>query len=343
MNIDPDKLKENYLPNAMPGREPKLQRISDVLEPATEGEPAGSVWEIGPSGVGKTSTAQFLLKEAREWGVDWMYLPCTSYTRWGALQKIADKHPTSIARPNASTNELTEWIAAGEQPFVVILDGIGALEDPELLANLADAEWLSLILIGHKRANALGQVPDHADRLRFAELVEFDPYDATALFDILAARREVALKRGVVDDAQLERIIAEAEGRRGSASKTCARRSTSASSAATQPSSPKTSTTVSNARTSASDSSSWSPWAVSIISSIGRSGSTGRCSRSRFTSTTNSLGVALTDDDAEVPAETGRERPDRADRRGLDRRRRDARGAASGSAGCLVCWSKPLA
>ena len=212
MYVEPDKLKENYLPNAMPGREPELQRISDVLEPATEGEPAGSVWEIGPSGVGKTSTAQFLLKEAREWGVDWMYLPCTSYTRWEALQEIADKHPTSIARPNASTDELAEWIAAGEQPFVVILDEIGALEDPELLADLAAAEWLSLILIGHKRSNALGQVPDHADRLRFAEVVEFDPYDATALFDILDARREVALQRGVVDDSQLERIIAEAGG-----------------------------------------------------------------------------------------------------------------------------------
>ena len=39
----------------------------------------------------------------------------------------------------------------------------------------------------------------------------FEPYDATTLFDILAARREVALQRGVVD-AQLERIIVEADG-----------------------------------------------------------------------------------------------------------------------------------
>ncbi|NHX37181.1 MULTISPECIES: Cdc6/Cdc18 family protein [Halolamina] len=212
MYVEPDKLKENYLPNAMPGREPELQRISDVLEPATEGEPAGSVWEIGPSGVGKTSTAKFLLDEAQQWGVDYEYVPCTSKTRWQALRDIADAHPAPIAQPSASTGELADWIASREQPFVVILDEIAGLDEPELLADLARAEWLSLILIGHKRSNALGQVPDHADRLRFAEIVEFDPYDTTALFDILDARRTVALQRGVIDDSQLERIVAEAGG-----------------------------------------------------------------------------------------------------------------------------------
>jgi Cdc6-like AAA superfamily ATPase len=42
--------------------------------------------------------------------------------------------------------------------------------------------------------------------------VEFEPYDHDALFTILDVRREVALQRGVVDDAQLERIVAEAGG-----------------------------------------------------------------------------------------------------------------------------------
>ncbi len=54
MYVAPEKLEENHLPQAMPGRESQLQRISDVLEPATTGEPAESCWEIGPSGVGKT-------------------------------------------------------------------------------------------------------------------------------------------------------------------------------------------------------------------------------------------------------------------------------------------------
>lgn len=212
MYVAPEKLEENHLPQSMPGREAQLQRISDVLEPATKGDRADSCWEIGPSGVGKTSTAKFLLDEAQGWGVGHEYVSCTSNTRWEALEQIADAHPSAFAEPNASTATLRERIAATEQPFVVILDEIGGLEEPALLADLANAEWLSLILIGHRKSRALRQVPDRADRLRYAEVVEFDPYSHRALMDILDARREVALQRNVVDDNQLDRIAAEAQG-----------------------------------------------------------------------------------------------------------------------------------
>ncbi len=212
MYLAADKLEENYLPNAMPGREPQLERISDVLEPATKGKPAESCWEIGPSGVGKTSTAQFLLDEAQDWGVDWTYVSCTSNTRWEVLKQIADDHPAVIAEDNRSTDELAALIAQPDEPFVVILDEIGGLDDPALLADLASAQWLSLILIGHRRGNALSQVPDRVDRLRYADVVEFEPYSHDALFTILDARREVALQHGVVDDSQLDRIVVEAGG-----------------------------------------------------------------------------------------------------------------------------------
>jgi len=175
MYIASDRLEEDYLPNAMPGRERQLQRISDVLKPATQGEPADSCWEIGPSGVGKTSTAQYLLDEAELLGVASTYVSCVSNTRWEALQKIADAHPSVIAKPNASTERLRELIAAPDEPMVVILDEIGGIEETALLADLASIEWLSLICIGHRRSNALGQVPDRVDHLRYAELVEFDP------------------------------------------------------------------------------------------------------------------------------------------------------------------------
>lgn len=213
MYVASDKLEEDYLPNAMPGRERQLRRLSSVLEPATSGEPAASCWEIGPSGVGKTSTAKYLLRELREdWGVDSIYVSCVANTRWEALLKIAGAHPTVAPRNNLSKTELADRIAAPDQPFVVILDEIGGLEETELLTDLDSIEWLSLICIGHRRGNALGRVPDAADSLRYADVVEFDPYDYDALFAILDARREVALQRGVVDDDQLGRIIGEAGG-----------------------------------------------------------------------------------------------------------------------------------
>ncbi len=212
MYVASDKLEEDYLPNAMPGRERQLRCLSDVLEPATEGEPAESCWEIGPSGVGKTSTAKYLLQEAEQWGVDSVYVSCVSNTRWEALQEIAGAHPSVIAKHNTSTERLQELLAQPDQPFVVILDEIGGLEEPDLLTDLASIEWLSLICIGHKRGTALARVPDAVDHLRYAEVVEFDPYSHDALLEILDARREVALQHRVVDDDQLERIVGEAGG-----------------------------------------------------------------------------------------------------------------------------------
>ncbi|GAB7095298.1 DNA replication protein Orc1 [Halolamina litorea] len=213
MYVAADKLEEHHLPRAMPGRERQLQRISNVLEPATEGKPAESCWEIGPSGVGKTSTAKYLLRELRwNWSIESEYVSCVSNTRWEALKKIADEHPSVLATQNTSTERLRELIAAPDEPFVVILDEIGGLEETALLSDLAGIEWLSLILIGHRRSNALGQIPDAVDYLRYSEIIEFDPYSHDALFTILAARREVALQHGVVDDRQLERIVAEAGG-----------------------------------------------------------------------------------------------------------------------------------
>jgi len=217
MYVASDKLEEEYLPAAMPGRERQLQGISSVLNPAIRGEPAESCWVIGPSGVGKTSSAKFLLAEAEEWCVEYEYVSCVSNTRWEALKKIADAHPSVIAPDNESTDRLRNHIASPDEPFVVILDEIGGLEETELLVDLGEIKWLSLILIGHRRSNALERVPDRVDHLRYADVVKFEPYDDDALFTILDARREVALQHGVVSDSQLERIIVEAGGsaRRG--------------------------------------------------------------------------------------------------------------------------------
>ncbi len=208
-----DKLEEDYLPNEMPGRERQLRMLSSVLKTATDGKPAGSCWEIGPSGVGKTSTARYLLRDLRlNWGIDSTYIKCVGSTRWQLLLQIANAHPSVAATNNLSTEQLRERIAGPDEPFIVILDEIGGLEQPELLADLATIEWLSLLCIGHRRGNALGQVPDEVDFLRYVDVVEFDPYSHDALFTILEARREVALQHGVIDDDQLDRIVAEAGG-----------------------------------------------------------------------------------------------------------------------------------
>lgn len=213
MYIASDVFRESYLPREIPGRNRQLRALSSVLEPAIDGRPAGSCWEIGPSGVGKTSTAKYLLRKLRvEWDVDSAYVQCLGKTHWQLLSKVTDQHPSIVAPNNLGVDELRERLESPEQPFIVILDEIGGLEAPEFVTDLAGMEWLSLICIGHDRSQIHEQVPDSADRLRYTDVVDFDPYSDSALFEILDARREEGLDAGVVDDEQLGRIVDQAGG-----------------------------------------------------------------------------------------------------------------------------------
>lgn len=90
-----------------------------------------------------------------QWGVNSVYVSCVSNTRWEALGTIASTHPSVLPQPNTSTERLQELLSEPDQPFVVILDKIGGLEDTDLLIDLASIEWISLICIGHDRRHIL--------------------------------------------------------------------------------------------------------------------------------------------------------------------------------------------
>lgn len=209
-----DVFDETHLPQQMPGRAPELRKISDALRPVTRGEPAESCWEIGPSGAGKTSSARFLLKELEQsWGVTTAKVECVGSTRWELVSEIAAEHPRVLQHRGRGTEELLNALRKNtEEPMIVILDEFDGLEHRDLLVDLVDIDLLSLICIAHDREEAFDQVPDAADCLRFARVVEFDPYDADALVKILEARREEGLRRDAVDDEQLERIAEEVGG-----------------------------------------------------------------------------------------------------------------------------------
>ncbi len=213
MYVASDVLEESYIPNEMPGRERQLRLLSDVLEPATNNDPAGSCWVIGPSGVGKTSTAKFLLRELRtDWDVDSTHVKCVGSTRWEILFDIASAHPSVPCRNGLGVDDLRDRLAMPDEPFVIVLDELGGLEDTAVLEDLGNLEWLSLICIAHDRTHAIGQVPDDADFLRYVDVIEFEPYSSGALFEILDARRATALKSGTIGDDQLNRIINRAGG-----------------------------------------------------------------------------------------------------------------------------------
>jgi len=214
MFIKRDVFVESYLPRDLPGRERELDALADILQPTVDGEPADSCWEFGPSGVGKTSTARYLLEDLRvNHLVNSTRVECVGNSRWELLGEICAAHPRVPHHGGMGTAKMLANLEANtEDPYVVILDELDGLEDEQLLTDLASLELVSLICIGHEPEEAFSMVPDEVDRLRYGPTVEFEPYGVDALLDILEARVETGLEHGVVDAAQLERIADMAGG-----------------------------------------------------------------------------------------------------------------------------------
>ncbi|MBP1985955.1 Cdc6/Cdc18 family protein [Halolamina salifodinae] len=205
---------EHFLPRDLPGRGTQLNELSDVLEPAAEGEPAESCWMIGSSGAGKTSTARYLLEELSvDYGIGFALVECVGASRWELLRDIAAEHP-SVPQHNGmgTTQLLTELDDVESEPFVVVLDEFDGLEVPEVLVDLTNIEGISLICIGHDKAEAIASIPNAVKGLRHAPEIWFEPYSVPSMMEILRARVDTGLQPGVIDDDQLERIADEVAG-----------------------------------------------------------------------------------------------------------------------------------
>jgi Cdc6-like AAA superfamily ATPase len=205
--------RESWPPTRLPGRSRELERLSDILKPAAEGEPPEHCWEIGPSGAGKSTTAEYLLDRLEAYGVAHAHVECVGQSRWKLLQSITEQHPGVVPHGSMATEEMVDLLQESvDDPFVVILDEFDALEAPELLCDLYQADAIAMLCIGHDRSDTQRLVPDAAEGLRHAPIVEFEPYSTTAMLEILGARVEKGLQPDTVTDDQLERIAGRVGG-----------------------------------------------------------------------------------------------------------------------------------
>lgn len=199
--------RESWPPTRLPGRSRELERLSEILKPAARGEPPEHCWEIGPSGAGKTTTAQYLLKRLEGYEVAHAHVECVGQSHWELLQSITQGHPRLAPHGSMSTEQLLDLLTdTVDDPFVIILDEFDALEAPALLADLYGINTITMLCIGHHHSDAARLVPDAADGLKHAPIVEFEPYATSAMLDILQARVDKGLQPDTITDAQLERI-----------------------------------------------------------------------------------------------------------------------------------------
>ncbi len=218
MITDARVLQPEFIPREVQHRDAEVNYLSSVLEPITDGERADPALLHGPSGVGKTCIAQYLIEQLREAVVDlnYQYVNCwRDYTRhrapYRALEAI--EGTLDIHRQPTPADELSERLRSYDgTPHVVMLDEVDQLQDTSVLYDLYSTHDCTMILIANRQAAVFDDLDDRlSSRLHSARRVRFDRYSRDELVAILEARVKWGLT-SAVDRTYLEHIADAAAG-----------------------------------------------------------------------------------------------------------------------------------
>ncbi|MDJ1433970.1 AAA family ATPase [Halostagnicola sp. A-GB9-2] len=180
------------------------------------GEEAADALIYGSSGVGKTASSAYLLRQLNQSrSIGSATIECAGKTGYGVIYEALDCHRTTTAiQPNAPTRKLIRTLRKiVDEPYVLVLDEADTLPNLELLEELLQIRGISVLAITHDNDGWLSRLPgDLAERFRGDGEVHFGKYNDSELVDILEPRAKRGLEVGSVRSGQLEWIAAEAEG-----------------------------------------------------------------------------------------------------------------------------------
>ncbi|WP_433629603.1 Cdc6/Cdc18 family protein [Halomicrococcus sp. NG-SE-24] len=219
MITDARVLQPEFIPREVQHRDAEVNYLSSVLDPITDGNRADPALLHGPSGVGKTCIAKFLVEQLREAVVslNYQYVNCwEDHSRFKALYRLLDgvSQTVDIHRQSTPKDVLLERLRdAGDTPYVVILDEVDQLEDKSLLYDLYRIPHLTMILIANNEEGLFTSMDERLNsRLTDCERIHFGSYHEEELIAILRDRVRWGLTDDVIDTAGLELIAANAGG-----------------------------------------------------------------------------------------------------------------------------------
>lgn len=113
MITDARVLQPEFIPTEVKHRDAELNTLSAALNPITHEKPADATFLFGPSGVGKTCLAKFIVEQLRETVVDlnYQYVNCwEDYSRFKTLYRILDgvNHTFDVHRQSTPKDVLLE-------------------------------------------------------------------------------------------------------------------------------------------------------------------------------------------------------------------------------------------
>lgn len=219
MITDARVLQQEFIPREVRHRDSEVNYLSSILEAVTNGNSTEPTLLYGPSGVGKTCIAQYIVEELRGNVVDLntQYVNCwEDYTRFKTLYQLLDGigEAYDIHRQSTPRDLLLDRLRDyDEAPYVVILDEVDQLQNKELLYDLCRMRELTLILIANREEELFSPLDERLhSRLRNANRIHFNQYGHDELVSILRDRARWGLAEEAITASGLQQIAERAAG-----------------------------------------------------------------------------------------------------------------------------------
>lgn len=207
-------LYPEFIPDNLPHREKELESLAYCLRPILAGKKPLNVFLVGPTGVGKTVCAKYVVRELADAGgrSKSLYLNCFEFnSRVSVLISLANFLGAGIPRRGLATDEIfsniLEYLPKANFTPIVILDEVDQLlvdaEGQKLLYDLLRVieygkQRIGVIMISNDKALTSGL--DSKIRSSLAEqTIVFDPYTPVQLKAILSERADMAFAKGSLD------------------------------------------------------------------------------------------------------------------------------------------------
>ncbi len=236
---DKKVLQTTYLPDDLPHRKDKIDKIASIISIAFNGEKPSNIMIYGMTGTGKTAVINYIGKELRKIDPDkekcqYLYVNCEVIdTAYGILYDIAkqfvddinDKIPFTGWSFERLYKEFYQEIELRECVFIIILDEIDHMiskKGDDIFYYLAKInEHLSkskVSIIGISNNSKFQEMLEPKAKSRFGgESIIFPPYSKKELEDILNDRIKGVFEPNVLDEDVVEYCAALASRNDGDA------------------------------------------------------------------------------------------------------------------------------